>query len=193
MAENRDLHVLGAGVRKNLENARRLSEIWSIWRPDLFADINISFQQIEEKANCFSFNGTRRNRSIMFYSGGIDSTYTLLSRLSQGKSQDLLTIHGMDYKLDDHKRFRAAERKTEQLTESSCENRFFVRSNGYNIYSKYGMPSEAAFVFLLATAGFAYYRSHQNCVLAADNSLEEQFLAFPDYGSNSASNQYGDS
>ncbi len=193
MAEDKDLHILGPGTKRTLKNARRLSELWSIWRPDLFADIDISFQQTEEKADFSCYNDSRQHQTLMFYSGGIDSTYTLLSRLSQDKYQDLLTIQGMDYKMDDHKRFTASKTKTEQLTDFLGVKRLFILSNGYNIYNKYNIPSATAFVFLLSSAGFIYHQSYKNCVLAADADLEFQFLMFPDYGSNPASNQHIDS
>ena len=107
----------------------------------------------------------------MFFSGGVDSTYSLLRRTAlENKEQDFLTVHGMDYKYDDHNGFERAKDKTTQLTQAYGK-RYFVTTDAYKAYNRYGIGGRVSHVFLLASTGFVFYEQYSRLVLASDWSL----------------------
>lgn len=46
MASGRDVLIMGQGTSKTVQNAQKLSEIWSTWLPGLFKDICVDFERI---------------------------------------------------------------------------------------------------------------------------------------------------
>lgn len=128
----------------------------------------------------------------MFFSGGVDSTYSLLRRTAlENKEQDFLTVHGMDYKYDDHDRFERAKDKTTQLTQA-YGSRYFVTTDAYNAYRKFKIEGQISFIFLLTSIGFMFYKKYTKLVLASDRPSHQQFFPFP-YGSNFITNKLFDS
>ena len=75
-----NLHIEGEGAKSTVENARRMSEIWEYWLPTHFSSVEISFDRYRENSHR-TYTGSEE---ICFYSGGIDSTYTILKRFTEG-------------------------------------------------------------------------------------------------------------
>ncbi|MEA1988426.1 MAG: hypothetical protein U9N57_04350 [Pseudomonadota bacterium] len=187
MSEGRDLFVHGEGTAETILNAEKLSDIWASWLPRQYSMINVSFFSCRT-----SQPKTTLKRPLMCFSGGIDSTYSLITNDFGDKLPDLLTVQGMDYGVEDKSRFEAAIIKTNQLVSELGVNRVFVESNAYDIYKKYKIGGQLSHVFLLAAAGFMFSNSYESLYLAADHSYYQQFEVFP-AGSTFASNRYFDS
>lgn len=90
-----DLHLAAAADATLVANARRLLEIWSSWYP--WVDpVGISVEQTRDSSS------TESDRTVSFFSGGVDSFYTLLRReaAARGKNEEpvdeLLTVAGFD-------------------------------------------------------------------------------------------------
>ncbi len=186
MTKKMNLHICGSGSFITKINAEKLSEIWSCWLPSKFSIINLSFDKyIEHK----EVKTNKKDKDIMFFSSGIDSTYALLNRIKNGKNQDLVTLKGMDYKIEDNVRFNKLIEKTNILTSSLCDNRYFINTNAYNIFKKYKINSTISHAFLLNSIGFMYYKNYKKCIIAADLELFQQFFVFP-HGITFATNHF---
>ena len=94
MYKNQLLHIHASGTRTTVRNAAVLSNIWQSWLPGHLYSTAVSFDREldEESADI------RPNRELCFYSGGVDSTYTILKCLKEGRSLDLMSVFGQDYK-----------------------------------------------------------------------------------------------
>src|SRR5262245_32880253 len=97
MRTGQALHVEGEGSEETIRNAGRIAESWESWMPHHFNSVQVSFDTVSRRP----VGGTDGQRSLCLYSGGIDSTHALLSRHRNGARQTLLTVHGMDYRLED--------------------------------------------------------------------------------------------
>ena len=184
MRLGRSLYIDGTGTLDSEKNAKKLSEIWESWLPYHFSSIKVKFKEAREKNNT---NGT-----LCFYSGGIDSTYSLLKRHKKGLGQDLITIHGMDYKVHDIKRFEELKEKTKPFSSMISGNHIFVTSDAYNLYRKHRVNPEGAHVshiFSLAGNTFLFSENYNEINIAADYRLDQQFITYP-WGSNSVTNKY---
>jgi hypothetical protein len=186
MRLGKNLHIEGVGSRQATANALRMSEIWETWLPGHFSTVQVSFDHYEDpRENSAADPGT-----LVFYSGGVDSTFSLLARLKEGKQQTLLTVHGMDYKQDDDKRFAALVEKTKVFSRTAGEESILVKANARDIYKKHRVnpeSGEVAFIFNLSGAGFLFSERFGQVCIAADYTLAQEYLAHP-YGSNSATN-----
>lgn len=186
MRLGKNLHIAGVGSRQVAANALRMSEIWESWVPGHFSAVQVSFDHYELPRE----SSSAEPGSLFFYSGGVDSTYSLLARRTEGKKQSLLTIHGMDYKQDDDERFAALVEKTKVFARTVGEETILVKTNARAVYKKHRVNpecGEVAFIFNLSGAGFLFSESFGELCIAADYSLAQEYLAHP-YGSNSATN-----
>lgn len=182
MRLRRDLYIEGYGTVESQVNAKKLSEIWESWLPYHFSSINIKFKETlcKEKANDV----------LCFYSGGIDSTYSLLKRHLEGLNQDLITIHGMDYKVSDSSRFHLLKEKTQLFSQLVSKNQIYVKSDAYDLYRKYNVNphgTHISHIFALAGNAFLFSERYQEICIAADYRMDQQFITYP-YGSNSVTN-----
>ncbi len=182
MALGCDLHIEGAGDESTARNAEQLSHIWSSWLPQTFHPVKVRFAEQSTPVT-----SEKPKAELLFFSGGIDSTYSLITREWKHGKPDLLTVQGMDYRYKDDEGFTAAAKKTSGVTEHYAAKRIFVRTDAYATYKSLDLPFRLVFVFLLAASGFLFSRNYLNLVLAADFSQYQQFEAFP-YGSNFATN-----
>jgi len=184
MRLKKDLHIEGVGTVATNFNARRISEIWESWLPGHMNAVDVSFsKQIKRQS-------PRSTRPLLFFSGGLDATYTSLKRLERGDRQDILTIQGMDYSLADQQRFEALITKTAALSNELSPTRIIVRSDAYVLYDRLGVNLKRhhlSHIFALAGAGFTMSEEYGDLILAADDRLDAQFLTFP-WGTNSATN-----
>jgi hypothetical protein len=183
MRLGRDLQIEGAGDELTAHNAEKLSDIWSCWLPHLYLPVNVRFAEASAQRIA-----NEPEASLMLYSGGIDSTYSLIANDWQVKP-DLLTVQGMDYQYLDDVGFANAARKTSVLTDHYAARRIFIKSDAYATYTATKLNVRLTFPFVLAASGFLFSENYRELLIAADFSLHQQFMAFP-YGSNSATNPF---
>ena len=184
MKEGKDLVIHGSGTQITKENAEKLSDVWSSWLPSQYSMINVSFDTYRLPQNKSDIK-----RSLMCFSGGVDSTYSFITNDFGDVTPDLLTVQGMDYSVNDSTRFNEATIKTNLLVGELSRERLFVKSNAYDIYRKYKIGGQLCHVFLLTSVGFMFSDSYKNLLLAADHSYYQQFEVFP-AGSTFATNRY---
>ena len=188
MRQNRRLHISGKGTEHTIRNAKKMSQIWSTWMPSHFNDIEVSFDEVLSVEN---IETDYKEKDICFYSGGVDSTYTIANKAKQEDTKlSLLTVHGMEYAYDDEEKFNYFIEKTKPFTERYANERVFIKTNAYGVYNKYKIntrQSHVSHIFTLAAVGFLYSGYARHLVIAADYRLDQQFMVFP-WGSNSATN-----
>ncbi|CAA2139188.1 hypothetical protein [Hyphomicrobium sp. ghe19] len=192
MRLNAALRIEGRGTRQTVANFRRISEIWQSWLPGHFYATDVSFAELNSRPTDVSHQNP--GRDLLYFSGGLDAAYTALARLRDGRRQDLLTIHGMDYSLSDTAGFEALLGKTRAFAEELSDTRIVVKTDAYALYNKLKVNLKRhhlSHVFALAGAGFFHSSTYQNLILAADERLDGQFLHFP-WGTNSATDHLFD-
>jgi hypothetical protein len=191
MRTGQALHVEGEGSEEIIRNAMRISESWESWMPHHFNTVDVSFDRPSRR-----YPGeTGGKRSLCLYSGGIDSTHALLSRHRAGEAQTLLTVHGMDYRLEDEQKFGTLKSKIAPFSRLVGDGHIFVRTNAYATYKKYkvNLPDapHVSHIFALAGCTFLFSEKYENVFIASDCRLDQQFRT-PPWGSNSVTNAYFD-
>jgi hypothetical protein len=181
MRKASDLHIKGCGDPLICENAHRLSRVWETWMPHMFRQVSVSFDTYSARQPSGS------DVDLVFYSGGVDSTYNLLCRKNAGKKQSLLTIQGMDFRHDDDARFAALIRKTDALARSISPQRLFVKHDLYSVYKKYKLHSGISHGFALASSAFLFSGNFSTAELAADGTRAQEYDVHP-WGTNSLTN-----
>lgn len=191
MRTGRALHVEGAGSEETVRNAGRIAESWESWLPHHFNSVEVSFDALAPRPA----GDTGGRRSLCLYSGGIDSTHALLSRHRQGETQSLLTVHGMDYRLDDVQKFRALQSKIAPFSQLVGEEHIFIRTDAYVTYKKYRVnrrdTPHVSHIFALAGCAFLFSERYADVFIASDCRRDQQFRT-PPWGSNSVTNAYFD-
>jgi hypothetical protein len=185
MRENKRLHIKGKGTEKTIQNAKKLSQVWASWMPSHFTDIDVTFDEVVSA----DVSGNYIENEICFYSGGIDSTYSIASK-TKNEKRPLLTVHGMEYAFDDNEKFKSFIEKTKPFTDIYAKERIFVKTNAYTVYNKYKVNTKQnhiTHIFVLSAVGFLYTGYTKTLLIAADYRLDQQFMVFP-WGSNSATN-----
>ena len=95
MSANETLHIPIPINKKLIENTEVIQEIYHSWHPD-FAHKENSFSMNNNETNI----NTNLNTNIgLFFSGGVDSFYTLLKNTLS--ITHLIYVHGFDVSLDD--------------------------------------------------------------------------------------------
>jgi hypothetical protein len=186
MAKNSNLMLHGKGTLTTKKNAERLSDIWACWLPKKYSLVNIEFSEYRDIEN-----SSEREKQILLFSGGVDSTYAILNKKFD-KKPDLLTIQGMDYKISDEDRFAKAIEKTNIIANEYADQRIAVRSNAYDIYKEFNIAPRLSFVFVLASVSFLFIKKYKDVTMASDFALYQQFEELP-YGSSIATDQLYDS
>ena len=186
MRLNRPLHIAGYGSSQTIINWQKLAEIWQSWLPGHFYATNLNFDQVVLRAP----KHQTTSPDLMFYSGGVDAAHLGLLHLQENKQQDLLTVHGMDYSLEDQQRFSALLSKTAIFAQELSTTRIIVKSDAYQLYNDLGVNlgrHHLNHIFALVGAGFFHSESYDNLILADDEPLAAQFLSFP-WGTNAVTN-----
>jgi len=189
MACNADITVDGAGSQTTIDNAYKISSIWESWLPSKFNAVKVSFSEL-----CDDTQYKKDTGNLCFYSGGVDSTYSILKLSKAGQSQSLLTVHGMDYKYTDAARFEELTQKTQHFANSFGDQRIYIKTNAYALYKQYKIntsSSHISHIFALAGSAFLFSEHFSKLIIAADYRLDQQFLVYP-WGSNSATNHLFD-
>lgn len=120
MRARSDLHIEGPVSRSLLRNLRQFSLIWSSWRPDLYAAIQVTADA--EITGPFRSNH-RAGRGVCAYSGGVDGTatfwrhYTGAAGIDRKRLHCAVLIHGFDLPLDNPAAFDTAFRTASSVIE----------------------------------------------------------------------------
>ena len=171
-------------VSKNsLGSARKIASIWAGWCPEIYSVPDLRIEQIEDSENV-------GGKSLTFFSGGVDSTYTALKLKEEGISTDSLTVHGMDFRYYDKTKFQAFLDQTLEFRAASFEQSILVRTNVYDIYNSLRcnpLDGHVTHIFALV-ASACLFSAYQNYFIAADYRLDQQYAVHP-YGSNTSTNR----
>lgn len=185
MRLNENIHIKNNISQNTIDSAMKISSIWSQWLPDFYTSIKITTDNISDISESFS------EKKLVFFSGGVDSTYSSLRLLDDNLLKiDCLTVHGMDYKFDDEKRFEQLLEQTREFCEKTFNKRRIVKTNIYSIYNKIGCNpkgSHVTHIFSLFSCG-SLFEEYSTYFVAADYRLDQQFIVHP-YGSNTATNR----
>ena len=178
------LQINGSTSERARKNAEDLSLIWSTWMPKLFRPIRVQSEGYIEAKSVKS----DAKKSLMLYSGGVDSTFALKRYVDEGNEPpDLLMIHGMDYRRSDHERFQRLKDRTAPFREKNAGKSIEVRSNAASVMRRFGVSSAIGHGFQLFSSLFLFDYSHQNGLIAADFNFAQDILTVP-WGTNSLTN-----
>ncbi len=103
MATKKDLLVDGSVSERFLYGAKEYQKYFKFWRPSDFETINISANPYADQGNSLEIN----QRAASFFSGGVDSFYTLHSHLPHNEPlppfqiQYCFFLHGFDIPLSE--------------------------------------------------------------------------------------------
>lgn len=149
MARGENLMVCGSGSAVATKNLGKLADSWAVMVPEMYSPITVSFEEERSLGE-----DVKSDRKLMFYSGGVDSTFALLRQFERGESVDLLTLQGLEYRLSKDVEFHAAKEKTDVFARDKVGSREFVKTDAYYTYKRYGISGQMSHVFLLASSGF---------------------------------------
>jgi len=186
-----NLKVHGAGHRQTLLNAETMSQIWSCWLPGHFSNVSVSFDEAINEGPTGSPSHESNVGGLHFYSGGIDSTASIIRNRDAYGDFDLLTVHGMDYDVGSVDQFQRLIAKTNQLCNALELERKVTRHNAYSVYEKFRCNPKGhhvTHIFALTGAAFLFLDYHRYFI-ASDRRLDQQFAVHP-WGSNTGSNRY---
>ena len=122
MRQGFDLHCNLSVDPVVVKNVEKLSEIWSIWMPDVFQPVSIShiFQECHV--------GSQSQQKAYMFSGGVDSTY-MISEEDTNYGDSVITIFGLDYKLKREEAFARHLSKTAPFLQEKKLNQIVVNTD----------------------------------------------------------------
>ncbi len=185
MRAGANLNIRGAGHRQTLVSAEAMSQLWSCWLPQHFKAVSIAFEDIIEEPD------TPGTRGLHFFSGGVDSTASIIRNQEAHGPFDLLTVHGLEYDSDNDAHFQTHMQKTQHFCDAMALERKTCRHDAYATYRKFSCNPKGhhiTHIFALMGAAFLFpeYRAY---FIGSDRRLDQQFMVHP-WGSNSASNRF---
>lgn len=130
MRLKRPIHVKGALSRSFVEGVKKVMVIYET-SFDCFSSVEISADHIYEA------NAESGGRKAAFFSGGVDSFYTLLA--SPEKLTDLVVIHGFDIDLRDTDRREKVHQMTAEVAVQMGMRLIEIESNFSKIIKDYGL------------------------------------------------------
>ena len=158
-------------------NAERLSSIWEMWVPRRYRSVRVSGE------GEWSRNRPGRLPRVDLYSGGVDSTYSILELADASKRGYALTVDGLDYRDHWAERFPQLIAKTDPLLEKLNYQRIIVRTN-----ANYD-PINLTHGFTLASCVFLLSDIFETGTIAADRTPAQDMVTFP-WGTNCVTNPY---
>lgn len=163
--------------KRYLELIQDICFHWSLICPEIY-----SFPNIKVKDGSISSDlGQKKN--LIFFSGGVDSHYTSVKKFDQGIVADCLTVQGMDYKVNDDKKFEALLKLTAPFREHYFSNTITVKTNLHDFYREKCNPQDGSVTHFFNLVSCALLYDYQNIFMASDYSVSQQNIAHP-YGSN---------
>ena len=178
MRKGQDLHIEGCVDAATLANAERLARAWAMWVPGRYHRVKVSADTTAR-----SSRPDRPRDSLIFFSGGIDSSYHMLERGPRSEAGYVLTMLNEAY---------ASRAALDQLAEKTAPllahlnyRRIAVRTNARDFCK----PAALMHGFTLAGCAFLLSDLFPDVELAADYSWEQDVLVFP-WGTNHVTNRY---
>lgn len=175
MEEGFNLHINQPIDPRVAENAEHLSQIWETWAPNHFRSVKVT------SASGWSRARASRKPRVHLYSGGVDSTYSLLTNQSQGDPRFAVTVCGVDQTHEGN--FANLIEKTAPLLKKLNYQRISVSTNAQR------NPPALTHGFTLAASAFLLSDLFSCSALAADSTLAEDMATFP-WGTNHVTNEY---
>lgn len=184
MLRNVDLRIEGRVSERAIASAELISDIWEKWRPAIFHRVRISADE--------TFSERRQSsRTLSFFSGGVDSTYSPLRSLrEEGEKSDCLSLHGMDYRYEDQENFDKLLAKTRPFTDAHCDKAHVVRTTLGQVYFRHFYQEEIrrSFSVYMMMACASFYNDYDQYRIAADHRIDQQYWCHP-YGNSTGTNR----
>jgi len=158
-------------------NAHKISRIWNAWLPK-----SMHMVQVDAETAVLP-SGAAKGR-VMAFSGGIDSTYSLVRYREALDIERLVTIHGFDYRLSDRQGFHRLVEKNRAIASAMNTRLTVVRTNLFVLAS----PWRFTHVIGLAAILWLFTKPYGGGLFSADLARHEDFLNFP-YGTNGVTNR----
>ena len=187
MHRRQHLHVGGAVTRSLLANLEEYQDAWVRWCPDLFAPISISVETILD-ARARPAAGASYG-SVLAFSGGLDSTYTLIANQTGALGQrgrtlgTLAMVHGFDIPLHDTDAFDVASAKACRLGAAFGVPVQRIRTN----WRAWSPQWELTHGMALSSVLQLFSGDHDAALLSADRPYGREI--FP-WGANSITNRF---
>ncbi len=175
MEEGFNLHFSQPIDPQVAANAERVSRIWEMWIPSRYRCVKVSGQGV------WSRSVAVRRQQVQLFSGGIDSTYSILQNRESNPGGFVATVCEVDRTEDDN--FARLVDKTEPLVKALGYNRILIRTNVQR------EPTALTHAFTLAGSLFLLGDLFEQGTLAANSTYAEGMLWFP-WGSNRVTNAY---
>ena len=175
MEEGFNLHINRPIDPLVVSNAERLSQIWEMWLPNRYRSIGVS-----GRGEWSRTQGARLPRAQLF-SGGIDSTFSLLSNRDRQKLGFAVTACGID-KVD-HKNLAELIAKTEPVLQTLNYKRIVVSNNVKR------HPSSITHAFTLSSSLFLLSDLFEEGTLSSDWTHASDMVVHP-WGNNHITNEY---
>jgi hypothetical protein len=157
-------------------NAERLSQVWEMWVPEHYHSVHVHGQG--------EWTRTPRSRLplVQLYSGGIDSTFSILKNQNQKNRGFVATICGFDkVKQANFSRLIA---KTDPLVRGLNYDRLLIHNN-----VKHNKSFSLTHGLTLASSLFFLSDLFEEGTIAADSTYAQEFLMWP-WGNNHITNGY---
>jgi hypothetical protein len=127
MEERRDIRLHAPATSAMIRNLSEFQLAWSCWRPTVY-------QPVEIEADSVSTPRVRALRSLSAFSGGLDSTFTLLRNNPRSATprygvETLLLVHGFDVSLGNHDALEELVERTAPLRDVIQAPLRIVRTN----------------------------------------------------------------
>jgi hypothetical protein len=174
MEEGRDLHINRSIDAQVIANAELLSQIWEMWVPNRYRSISVRGQ------GEWSRSPRVRLPQIQLFSGGIDSTFSILQNpQSHGV---VATVCGIDH-LSEAKTFARLIAKTEPILKHLNSSRIIIRTNAAC------KPSHLTHGMILASCLFLLSDLFEKGTIAADSTPAMDLVEWP-WGNNHITTEY---
>jgi hypothetical protein len=127
MGQRRKIRLHGPATSELLRNLNEFQLAWRRWRPDVY-------QTVEIEADSVIIPRPRDERSLSAFSGGVDSTFTLLRNNPQGPIpryavDTLVLVHGFDVALANSDALQELVDRTEPVRALAKARLLIVRTN----------------------------------------------------------------
>ena len=133
MGQRRNIRLHGPATSEILRNLTEFQLAWRRWRPDVY-------QPVEIEADSVTIPRLRDERSLSAFSGGVDSTFTLLRNNPQSPTprygiDTVVLVHGFDVSLANSDALRELVDRTEPVRALTGARLCIVRTNSKELAS----------------------------------------------------------
>lgn len=170
MLNGSDLRVEGRISERTRFAAEKVSNLWEKWYPHVFNRISVTADEV------FSERGGD-GRRLMFFSGGVDSTYCALrSSEEREDTPDCMILHGLDYKYENLAGFDGLLVKNKPLRDRFFDKTLTARTNVGDAYFRHYYRNMVArsLSYYAMMAAASLYPAYTEVNIAADLRLDQQ-------------------